>query len=94
MHGIVEIEVQDPNFRLIKAHRVVLSPLIQAGQIPLQTIPSVQLINTPAQPGLTCKLMRKHTKADHIEFVCLHNEDTEMVILLILEHSQLCYILF
>jgi len=56
VHGVVVIEVQDPAFGLVETHTVGLSPSIQPVQIPLQSLPNLKQIDTPAQFGVTCKL--------------------------------------
>jgi len=49
-------EVQDPAFGLVEPHTVGLGPLIQPVQIPLQSLPTLKQIDTPAQLGVICKL--------------------------------------
>ncbi|RMC09885.1 hypothetical protein DUI87_12671 [Hirundo rustica rustica] len=54
--GVVATEVQDPALGLTEPHPVGLSPLIQPAQIPLQRLPALQQISTPAELGVICKL--------------------------------------
>ncbi|KAK4819909.1 hypothetical protein QYF61_014644 [Mycteria americana] len=56
LHGAVVAQVQDLALGLIKPHPIDLSPLIQPVQVPLQSLPALQQINTPAQFGIICKL--------------------------------------
>lgn len=55
LHGAVVTQLQDPALHLIKFHAVVLSPSIQPVQTPLQSLPTLQLINTPTQLGVAHK---------------------------------------
>ncbi|KAK4818014.1 hypothetical protein QYF61_004127 [Mycteria americana] len=56
LHGVVVIEGQDPAFGLVEPHTTGLSPSIQPVQIPLQSLPTLKQIDTPAQLGVICKL--------------------------------------
>ncbi|KAF1468800.1 Arf-GAP with SH3 domain, ANK repeat and PH domain-containing protein 2, partial [Megadyptes antipodes antipodes] len=56
LHGVVVAEVQDPALGLLEPHRVGLGPSIQPVQVPLQSLPTLEQINTPAQLGVVCKL--------------------------------------
>ncbi|KAK4832516.1 hypothetical protein QYF61_023581 [Mycteria americana] len=56
LHGVVVTQVQDLALGLVKPPTVGLRPLIQPVQIPLQSLPTLQQINTPAQLGVICKL--------------------------------------
>ncbi|GAB0186435.1 hypothetical protein GRJ2_001108800 [Grus japonensis] len=56
LHGIVVTQVQDLAPSLVESHPVGLDPSIQPVQIPLQSLPTLKQINTPAQLGVTCKL--------------------------------------
>jgi len=58
LYGVVVTEVQDPAPGLVEPHTVGLSPLIQPVQIPLQSLPTLQQINTPAQLGVICNAMQ------------------------------------
>jgi len=49
-------QVQDSAFGLVKPHTAGLNSSIQPVQIPLQSLPTLQQINTPAQLGVNCKL--------------------------------------
>jgi len=49
--------VQDPALDLIEPHTVGLGPLIQPVQIPLQSLPTLQQINTLTQLGVICELI-------------------------------------
>jgi len=51
--GVVVTEAQDPAFGLAEPHTVGLSPSIQPVQIPLQSLPALQQIDTPTQLGVT-----------------------------------------
>ncbi|KAK4831331.1 LOW QUALITY PROTEIN: hypothetical protein QYF61_016820, partial [Mycteria americana] len=54
--GVVVTQVQDPALGLVEPHTIDLSPWIQPLQVPLQSLPALQQINTPAQLGVICKL--------------------------------------
>ncbi|KAK4824898.1 hypothetical protein QYF61_021138 [Mycteria americana] len=56
LHGLAVTQVQDLALGLVKPHTVGLGPLIQPVQIPLQSLPTLKQINTPAQLGVICKL--------------------------------------
>ncbi|KAK4820534.1 hypothetical protein QYF61_000205 [Mycteria americana] len=56
LHGVVVAQVQDPALSLVEPHTIDLGPSIQPVQVPLQSLPPLKQINTPAQPGVTCKL--------------------------------------
>ncbi|KAK4808474.1 hypothetical protein QYF61_005791 [Mycteria americana] len=56
LHGVVVTQVQDPTLDLVKPHTIDLGPLIQPIQIPLQSLPTLKQIDTPAQFGVICKL--------------------------------------
>ncbi|KAK4810664.1 LOW QUALITY PROTEIN: hypothetical protein QYF61_007464 [Mycteria americana] len=56
LHGVVVTQVQDPTLGLVKPHTIDLGPLIQPVQVPLQSLPPLKQINTPAQLGVICKL--------------------------------------
>ncbi|GAB0181288.1 cAMP-dependent protein kinase inhibitor alpha [Grus japonensis] len=53
--GVVVTQVKDPALSLVEPHTVGLSPSIQPVQIPLQTLPALKQINTPAQLGVIFK---------------------------------------
>ncbi|KAK4827238.1 hypothetical protein QYF61_015685 [Mycteria americana] len=55
LHGAVVAQVQDLTLSL-KPHTIDLSPLIQPVQIPLQSLPTLEQINTPTQLRVSCKL--------------------------------------
>jgi len=56
LHGVVVIQVQDPAPDLVKPHTFGLSPWTQSVQIPLQSLPTLEQIDTLAQLGVICKL--------------------------------------
>ncbi|KAK4830590.1 hypothetical protein QYF61_011825 [Mycteria americana] len=56
LHGVAVAQVQDLALGLVKTHTVVLGPSIQPVQVPLQSLPTLQQINTPTQLGIICKL--------------------------------------
>ncbi|KAK4818866.1 hypothetical protein QYF61_020085 [Mycteria americana] len=56
LHGAVVAQVQNLALSLVESHTIGLSPSIQPIQIPLQSLPTLQQINTPAQLGVICKL--------------------------------------
>ncbi|KAK4807064.1 hypothetical protein QYF61_018405 [Mycteria americana] len=56
LHGVAVAQVQDPALGLVKPHTIHPSPLIQPVQVPLQSLPTLQQINTPTQLGVVCKL--------------------------------------
>ncbi|KAF1399548.1 Membrane-associated guanylate kinase, WW and PDZ domain-containing protein 2, partial [Spheniscus mendiculus] len=51
LHGVVVAKVQDPALGLVEPHTVGLGPSIQPVQVPLQSLPALKQINTPAQLG-------------------------------------------
>ncbi|KAK4821035.1 hypothetical protein QYF61_012215 [Mycteria americana] len=56
LHGVVVTQVQDPALSLVEPHTIDLGPSIQPVQVPLQSLPPLQQINTPTQLGVICKL--------------------------------------
>ncbi|KAK4818648.1 hypothetical protein QYF61_016619, partial [Mycteria americana] len=56
LHGVAVAQVQDLALGLVKPHTIHLSPSIQPVQVPLQSLPTLKQINTPAQLGVICKL--------------------------------------
>ncbi|KAK4818611.1 hypothetical protein QYF61_016582 [Mycteria americana] len=56
LHGVAVAQVQDFALGLVKPHTIDLGPSIQPVQIPLQSLPTLQQINTPTQLGVVCKL--------------------------------------
>ncbi|KAK4813681.1 hypothetical protein QYF61_019574 [Mycteria americana] len=56
LHGAAVAQVQDLALGLVKPHTAGPSPSIQPVQVPLQSLPTLQQINTPAQLGVICKL--------------------------------------
>ncbi|KAK4819936.1 hypothetical protein QYF61_015557 [Mycteria americana] len=54
LHGVVVTQVQDPALGLVEPHTIDLGPSIQPVQVPLQSLPTLQQINTPAQLGVIC----------------------------------------
>ncbi|KAK4831026.1 hypothetical protein QYF61_014914 [Mycteria americana] len=52
LHGVVVTQVQDLALGLVKPHTTGLGPSIQ----PVQSLPTLKQINTPAQLGVICKL--------------------------------------
>jgi len=49
-------EVQNPAFGLVEPHTIGLSPSIQSVQIPLQSLPNLEQIDTPTELSVLCKL--------------------------------------
>ncbi|KAK4826954.1 hypothetical protein QYF61_012803 [Mycteria americana] len=56
LHGVAVAQVQDLALGLVKPHTIGLGPSIQPVQVPLQSLPTLQQINTPTQLGVICKL--------------------------------------
>ncbi|KAK4830186.1 LOW QUALITY PROTEIN: hypothetical protein QYF61_009213 [Mycteria americana] len=56
LHGVVVTQVQDLALGLAEPHTIGPSPSIQPVQVPLQSLPTLKQINTPAQLGVICKL--------------------------------------
>ncbi|KAK4816679.1 hypothetical protein QYF61_019915 [Mycteria americana] len=56
LHGVVVTQVQDLALGLVEPHTIGLGPSIQAVQVPLQSLPTLKQINTPAQLSVICKL--------------------------------------
>ncbi|KAK4825372.1 hypothetical protein QYF61_027125 [Mycteria americana] len=56
LHGVAVAQVQDLALGLVEPHTIDLGPSIQPVQVPLQSLPPLQQINTPTQLGVVCKL--------------------------------------
>ncbi|KAK4811013.1 LOW QUALITY PROTEIN: hypothetical protein QYF61_015717 [Mycteria americana] len=56
LHGVAVAQVQDLALGLVEPHTIDLGPSIQPVQVPLQSLPTLQQINTPTQLGVVCKL--------------------------------------
>ncbi|KAK4826520.1 hypothetical protein QYF61_010017 [Mycteria americana] len=56
LHGVAVAQVQDLALGLAERHTTDLGPLTQPVQVPLQSLPPLQQINTPTQLGVICKL--------------------------------------
>ncbi|KAK4819628.1 hypothetical protein QYF61_008848 [Mycteria americana] len=56
LHGVAVTQVQDLALGLVEPRTIDLGPSIQPVQVPLQSLPPLQQINTPTQLGVTCKL--------------------------------------
>ncbi|KAK4824593.1 hypothetical protein QYF61_016838 [Mycteria americana] len=56
LHGVAVTQVQDLALGLVEPHTFGPSPWIQPVQVPLQSLPTLKQINTPAQLGVICKL--------------------------------------
>ncbi|KAK4823880.1 hypothetical protein QYF61_007828 [Mycteria americana] len=56
LHGVAVAQVQDLALSLVKPHTIDLGPSIQPVQVPLQSLPPLKQINTPAHLGVICKL--------------------------------------
>ncbi|KAK4815596.1 hypothetical protein QYF61_004811 [Mycteria americana] len=56
LHGVAVTQVQDLALGLVEPHTIGPSPSIQPVQVPLQSLPTLKQINTPAQLGVICKL--------------------------------------
>ncbi|PKU45126.1 hypothetical protein llap_4577 [Limosa lapponica baueri] len=56
LHGVVVTQVQDSALGLVEPHPIGLSPLIQPVQIPLQSLSTLQQVDTPTQLGVICEL--------------------------------------
>ncbi|KAK4825636.1 hypothetical protein QYF61_001421 [Mycteria americana] len=55
LHGVVVTQAQDLALSLVEHHTIGPSPSIQPVQVPLQSLPTLQQINTPTQLGVVCK---------------------------------------
>ncbi|KAK4818705.1 hypothetical protein QYF61_017926, partial [Mycteria americana] len=56
LHGVAVAQGQDRALGLVEPHTTDLGPWIQPVQVPLQSLPTLKQINTPAQLGVICKL--------------------------------------
>ncbi|KAK4811485.1 hypothetical protein QYF61_010384 [Mycteria americana] len=56
LHVVAVTQVQDLALGLVKPHTIGPSPWIQPVRVPLQSLPPLKQINTPAQLGVVCKL--------------------------------------
>ncbi|KAK4821042.1 hypothetical protein QYF61_012222 [Mycteria americana] len=56
LHGVAVAQVQDLALGLVEPHTIGPSPSTQPVQVPLQSLPTLQQINTPTQLGVICKL--------------------------------------
>ncbi|KAK4821248.1 hypothetical protein QYF61_016547 [Mycteria americana] len=61
LHGVAVAQVQDLTLGLVEPHTIDLGPSIQPVRIPLQSLPTLKHINTPAQFGVICNLLRAHS---------------------------------
>ncbi|KAK4821668.1 hypothetical protein QYF61_027136 [Mycteria americana] len=57
LHGVVVAQMQDLALGLVEPHTIGLSPLIQPVQIPLESLPTLEQTNTPAQLELVLRLI-------------------------------------
>ncbi|KAK4823957.1 hypothetical protein QYF61_008343 [Mycteria americana] len=57
LHGVAVAQVQDLAFGLVEPHTIDLGPPIQPVQVPLQSLRTLQQINTPTQLGVVYKLI-------------------------------------
>ena len=56
LHGVVVTQAQDLALSLVEPPTVGLSPSLRPVKISLQSLPTLQQINTPTQLGVVCKL--------------------------------------
>ncbi|PKU44632.1 hypothetical protein llap_5068 [Limosa lapponica baueri] len=56
LQGVVVNQVEDPALGLGEPHPVGLSPPIQPVRIPLQSLSTLQQVDTPTQLGVVCEL--------------------------------------
>jgi len=56
LHGVVVTKMQDPALGLVEPHTAGLGPSIQPDLIPLQSLPTLEQIDTPTQLGVICIL--------------------------------------
>lgn len=56
LQGVVVTQGQDLAFGLVVPHTLGLGPWLQPVQIPLQSLPDLQKINSPTQLGVICQL--------------------------------------
>jgi len=56
LHGVVVTQVQYPALGLVETLAVGLGPSIQSVQIPLQSLPTLDQIDTPTQSRVICGL--------------------------------------
>ncbi|KAK4819037.1 hypothetical protein QYF61_024402 [Mycteria americana] len=56
LHGVAVTQVHDLALSLVEPHTIDLGSSIQPVQVPLQSLPTLQQINTPTQLGVICKL--------------------------------------
>ncbi|KAK4831163.1 hypothetical protein QYF61_015633 [Mycteria americana] len=82
LHGVVVTQVQDLALGLVEPHTIGPSPSIQPVQVPLQSLPTLQQINTPTQ-NLGTRAQRKLKRVlkalgmeDALER-CLLNRETD-----------------
>ncbi|KAK4832219.1 LOW QUALITY PROTEIN: hypothetical protein QYF61_021066 [Mycteria americana] len=54
LHGVAVTQVQDLALGLVEPHTAGLGPSIQPVQIPLQGLPTLRQMDTPAQPAVGC----------------------------------------
>ncbi|KAJ7413559.1 hypothetical protein WISP_89808 [Willisornis vidua] len=57
LQGVVAAKVQDPALGLVKHHPIGISPSLQPMQVPLQSPPAFQQVDTPSQLGVICKFI-------------------------------------
>ncbi|KAJ7415705.1 integral membrane protein dgcr2 idd [Willisornis vidua] len=68
LHGLAVIQMQDSALCLIEPHAVVLSPLIKAVQVSLQSLPTLEQINIPIQFTVICKYI-EGTLNPHVQII-------------------------
>ncbi|KAK4823336.1 hypothetical protein QYF61_001613 [Mycteria americana] len=81
LHGVVVTQVQDLALGLVEPHTIGLGPSIQPVQVPLQSLPPLKQINTPAQLGVICKL----TESALDPFVQIIDKDIKQILIFVYE---------
>ncbi|KAK4815625.1 LOW QUALITY PROTEIN: hypothetical protein QYF61_004840 [Mycteria americana] len=87
LHGDAVAQVQDLALGLVKPHTVDLGPSIQPVQVPLQSLPTLKQINTPAQLGVICKLTEEFCTLFLLIWSCLQIEVLALKSLLSNDHQ-------
>ncbi|KAK4832282.1 hypothetical protein QYF61_021681 [Mycteria americana] len=73
LRRVAVAQVQDVALGLVEPHSIGSSPSIQPVQVPLQSLPTLKQINTPAQLGV----VRKHTEGALNPFVQIIDKDVK-----------------
>ncbi|KAK4832137.1 hypothetical protein QYF61_020877 [Mycteria americana] len=86
LHGVVVTQAQDLALCLVEPHTIGLGPSIQPVQVPLQSLPALKQINTPAELGVICKLKQDCSN------ITVRNSNQNDVVMDELGNNQVSYL--